>query len=599
MTILVAALLAVGLLAIPAVAADGDADLSVVHGIPDTPVDIYVDGSPVDGLQGFEFGSVAGPLPLPSGEYLIEIYAAEMGPKTAGAETSGVAPVLSGTVALSPGGNVTAVANLDASGAPVLSAFNNDTSLTNVGQGRVTARHLAKAPAVDILAGGAVLFGDVENGESGAADVPPGTYGVSINLAGTPTQVFPATGSAPVPVSTNTSVIAYAIGDPAVVDGFTVATQIINLGAPSGYANVSIVHGVPGVTVDVYLNGNLAVAGFEPETITDRMLLAAGTYDIAIYAENADPLVDAPVITAAGVAVPAGADASVVAHYDAAGKLTASVFIDDLSMTDSGKGRLTVRHTAEAPGVDVLANGGVLFTDLVNGDSESADVDAATYQVTLNSPTGSSSQVFPATGSVPVAIAEGTSTTVYAIGMFPDTFTLIASVVDGVGGFEDTAGSVHEDNIIKMATLGITKVDDSYRPEEDVTRGQMAAFLRRALNLPSSSTDFFTDDNDSIFEDDINSIAQYGITVGSGGEYRPNEPVTRGQMAAFIKRAFQLGAGGATPFTDIATNIFKGDIEAIFAAEITVGTTPTTYSPNDAVTRGQMATFLARALGLE
>lgn len=593
MTILVAVLLAVPLLALPAVAADGDAELSVVHGIPGLAVDVYANGDAV--LEDWTFGNVAGPLPLPAGDYLIEIYGA-------GADTSGD-PALSGTVVLPPGGNVTAVAYLagdgSGDGTASLAAFNNDTTLTNVGQGRVTARHLANAPAVDILAGGAVLFGNVSNGQSGAADVPPGTYGVSINAAGTPNQVFPASGTADIGVSTNTSVIAYAIGD---INGeFTVVPQIINLGSASaGYANVSIVHGVPGVTVDVYLNGNLAVEDFAPETITPRMLMAAGTYDIAIYGANADPLVDAPVISAPGVAVPAGANASVVAHYDADGKLAASVFIDDLSMTDSGEGRLTVRHTASAPAVDVLAGGSVVFSDVVNGDSEEADLPAATYDVTLNA-AGTPKQVFPASGAVSLPLTEGANTFVYAIGGPGEleAFTLIVSVSGGLGGFDDTAGSVHEDNIIKMANLGITKVDDSYRPEENVTRGQMAAFLRRALNLPAASQDFFSDDGDSIFEDDINAIAQYGITVGSGGEYRPNEDVTRGQMAAFIKRAFVLGAGGATPFTDIAENIFKGDIEAIYAAGITVGTTPTTYSPNDAVTRGQMATFLARALGLE
>jgi hypothetical protein len=601
MTILVAALLAVPLLALPAAAADGDAELSVVHGIPDVAVDVYANGAPVPGLQDWTFGNVSDPLTLSSGEYDIDIYAAGSGP--AGAETSAVAPVLSGTVALPPGGNVTAVAYLagDGSGAgtPSLAAFNNDTTLTNVGQGRVTARHLANAPAVDILAGGAVLFGNVSNGDSGAADVPPGSYGVSINAAGTDTQVFPATGTADIGVSTNTSVIAYAIGD---INGeFTVVAQVINLGSASaGYANVSIVHGVPGVTVDVYLNGNLAIEDFAPETITPRMLMAAGTYDIAIYAANADPLVDAPVISAPGVAVPAGATASVVAHYDADGKLTATVFIDDLSMTDSGEGRLTVRHTAAAPAVDVLAGGSVVFANVINGQSREADLPAATYEVTLNAE-GTDTQVFPANGSVSLPLAEGANTFVYAIGGPGqlEAFTLIVSVSTGLGGFDDTAGSVHEDNIIKMANLGITKVDDSYRPDENVTRGQMAAFLRRALNLPASTTDFFTDDDDSIFEEDINSIAQYGITVGSGGEYRPNENVTRGQMAAFIKRAFVLGAGGATPFTDIDTSIFKADIESIFAAGITVGTTPTTYSPNDPITRGQMATFLARALGLE
>lgn len=591
-TVLLAVFMLAALAVAPASAASpGKAELSVLHGIPGAIVDVYVDGDLT--IDDFEFTTLAGPLELPAASYKVEIMADGDVPST---DT----PILAGTIALPSGGNVTAVANLDASGAPTISVFNNDTTLSNVGQGRVTARHLAKAPAVDILAGGAVLFAGVENGESGAADVPPGTYGVSINLAGTATQVFPATGTIPVPVSTNTAVIAYAIGDAGGAPGdFTVVPQIITLGAPSGYGNVSVVHGVPGLTVDVYIDGNLTIPSFAPETITPRLLLPAGTYDISIYAEGANPLSDAAAIVAPGVAVPAGADASVVAHLDASGKPTASVFLDDLSATADGEGRVTVRHTAEAPAVDVLANGGVLFGDVENGEGGAADVPAATYQVTLNSPPGSGSQVFPASGSVALPVAEGANTFVYAIGSFPSTFTLIVGVSEGLGGFSDIAESVHRGNIIKMANLGITMVESSYRPDDAVTRGEMAAFLRRALSLPLSDRDFFTDDGSSIFEADINSIAQYGITVGSGGEYFPTENVTRGQMAAFIKRAFQLGAGGATPFTDISSSIFQGDIEAIYAADITVGTSATTYSPQDLVTRGQMATFLARALGLE
>lgn len=592
-TVLLAVFMLAALAVAPASAASpGKAELSVLHGIPGAIVDVYVDGDLT--IDDFEFTTLAGPLELPAASYEVEIMADGDVPST---DT----PILAGTIALPSGGNVTAVANLDASGAPTISVFNNDTTLSNVGQGRVTARHLAKAPAVDILAGGAVLFAGVENGESGAADVPPGTYGVSINLAGTATQVFPSTGTIPVPVSTNTAVIAYAIGDAGGAPGdFTVVPQVITLGAPSGYGNVSIVHGVPGLTVDVYIDGNLTIPSFAPETITPRLLLPAGTYDISIYAAGADPLSDAAAIVASGVAVPKGANASVVAHLDASGNPTASVFIDDLSATDDGEGRVTVRHTAEAPAVDVLANGGVLFSDVENGEGGAADVPAATYEVTLNSPPGSGSQVFPASGSVALPVAEGANTFVYAIGSFPSTFTLIVGVSEGLGGFSDIAESVHRDNIIKMANLGITQgyVDGSYRPDDDVTRGQMAAFLRRALNLPLSDRDFFTDDDGSIFEDDINSIAQYGITVGSGGKYFPEASVTRGQMAAFINRAFQLGAGGATPFTDISSSVFQGDIEAIYAADITVGTSATTYSPQDLVTRGQMATFLVRALGL-
>lgn len=588
MTVLAAVFLLVPLAAIPASAAPGDGQLSVLHGIPGLTVDVYVNGD--ETLPDFEFGTLAGPLTLPSGSHSVEIMAdGEVPPADM--------PLLAGVIELPPGANVTAVANLMADGTPTISVFNNDTTLTDVGQARVTARHLAKAPAVDITANGGVLFADVENGESGSADVAPGMYEVAINAAGGD-QVFPAApDTIPVDAASNTSVIAYAIGD--IAGEFTVVAQVTTLGAADGYGNVSVVHGIPGLTVDVYLNGQLTIPGFAPETITGRLLLPAGTYDIALYAAGADPLSTAPALSVPGVAVPAGASASVVAHLGVGGAPTATVFLDDLSMTAAGEGRVTVRHTADAPAVDVVVEGvGVLFGNVENGMGGSADVAGATYEVSLDAPPGSGTQVFPASGFVSLPVGEGANTFVYAIGTFGSDFTLITSVVDGLGGFDDTASSVHGDTIVTMSILGITKVEDSYRPTENVTRGQMAAFLRRALNLPAAPAGFdpFTDDDTSIFEGDINSIAYYGVTLASG-EYRPNEQVTRGQMAAFLTRGFQLGAGGATPFTDIDGSLFEGDIESLYTAGITVGTTPNTYSPNDPVTRGQMATFLARALG--
>ena len=66
----------------------------------------------------------------------------------------------------------------------------------------------------------------------------------------------------------------------------------------------------------------------------------------------------------------------------------------------------------------------------------------------------------------------------------------------------------------------------------------MAAFLSRALQLPAAQADYFTDDEGSTFEDDINRLRQAGITTGCGDDtYCPDRPVTRGQMAAFLYRA--------------------------------------------------------------
>jgi len=81
-----------------------------------------------------------------------------------------------------------------------------------------------------------------------------------------------------------------------------------------------------------------------------------------------------------------------------------------------------------------------------------------------------------------------------------------------------------------------------YCPTDSVTRGQMAAFLVRALHLTAVDTSIdFVDDNGSIFEADIVKLATAGITLGcnppDNDEFCPNDPVTRGQMAAFLHRA--------------------------------------------------------------
>jgi len=593
-SVLLAVLLLVPVGAFAAGAAPtGTGNLSVVHGVPGATVDVYVDGSLT--IDDFTYGTVEGPLPLTSGSWLIEVMADGQNPASN-------TPLLAGTVWLPSGGDTTAVAHLDAGGTLALSVFQDDTSYTKAGQGRVVVRHTAQAPAVDVLAAGGVLIPNLANGEEAQADVPAASYPITLNAAGTSTQAFPASGAVDLAIPSNKSVIVYAIGD--LGGAFTLVTQTIDLGKADGYGIVTVVHGVPGLTVDVYANGNLAIPGFAPDTITDQFLMAAGTYDIAIYAAGSDPLTTAPAIVAEGVVVAAGANASIVAHLDAGGAPTASVFIDDVSSIDSGNARVTVRHTAAAPAVDVLAGGAVLFANVVNGAGGGADVPAGSYAVTLNA-AGTSTQAYPASGAVDVDLAEGANTVVYAVGTLGSDFKLLVDVVDGLGeagAFDDVATSVHKNNITAIARVGITqgKTATMFGPADAVTRGQMAAFIRRALNLPSSAVDAFTDDNGSTFEDDINAIAAFGITKGkTATTFGPNDLVSRAQMAAFLTRAFDLTIGGSTPFTDISGNALRAEIAAIYNAGITTGKTATTYAPNDPVTRGQMASFLARALGID
>jgi hypothetical protein len=170
------------------------------------------------------------------------------------------------------------------------------------------------------------------------------------------------------------------------------------------------------------------------------------------------------------------------------------------------------------------------------------------------------------------------------------------------GTFRDDDGNFHEGNIEAIAAAGITTGctgPDLYCPRGEVTRGQMAAFLDRALHPPASTVDYFTDDGGSSFEGAINRIAAAGITLGCGPKlYCPNAPITRGQMASFLVRAFGYPADGQNRFDDDNGSTHEDAINRLAGAGITNGCATRRFCPDHRVTRDQMASFLARALGL-
>ncbi len=166
--------------------------------------------------------------------------------------------------------------------------------------------------------------------------------------------------------------------------------------------------------------------------------------------------------------------------------------------------------------------------------------------------------------------------------------------------FRDDEGSVHEDDIIALAAAGITTGcgPELFCPGALVTRAQMATFLTRASSFPASSIDFFSDDNGSIYEPDIDALAAaIEISGCSPGKYCPDDPLTRGQMATLLVRVLGLPASSFDHFSDDNGNPHEADINALAAAGITKGCATGSYCPYGGVTRAQMATFLARSFG--
>lgn len=174
-----------------------------------------------------------------------------------------------------------------------------------------------------------------------------------------------------------------------------------------------------------------------------------------------------------------------------------------------------------------------------------------------------------------------------------------------LGTFTDDDGNPHEPAIEIIAAAGITRgcnppVNDHYCPSSPVSRGEMAAFLNRAFSFPATLVDAFVDDEGSGFEADINAIAAAGVTNGcSASSFCPHDAVTREQMAAFLVRALGLSTNVTTDtFTDDDGSPFEASIEALAQAGVTAGCTASRFCPHDLMLRDQMATFLARAIAL-
>jgi hypothetical protein len=191
----------------------GLASITLVHGVPDLLVDIYVNGgAPIEDVA---FTTVA-TVPAATGQNTVAIRAANA-PATS-------APVLSRSLYLRKNQSKSVVAHLTASGKPALTVYANDQSPLGTGQARVTVRHDAAAPAVDIVVDNSTtLVPGLSNPNQVKADVPAGSYLVDVRAAGTATAVLD---DAPVTLARGTNTIIYAIGS--LSDGtFTVATQVL------------------------------------------------------------------------------------------------------------------------------------------------------------------------------------------------------------------------------------------------------------------------------------------------------------------------------------------------------------------------------------
>lgn len=179
-------------------------------------------------------------------------------------------------------------------------------------------------------------------------------------------------------------------------------------------ATVTVVHGVPGATVDVYADGEAVLTGFTFKDVSDPLSLPAGTYDLEVRAAG-DAASKAPLFEATE-SIPAGADVTVVAALNGDGDPGLVPFVNDTSAANSGEGRLVVRHTAAAPAVDVYAGDAKVISSLEPGKQEALDVAAGTIDASVTV----AGESDPVLGPVDVDVMGGMATVVYAVGSAAD-----------------------------------------------------------------------------------------------------------------------------------------------------------------------------------
>ena len=141
-------------------------------------------------------------------------------------------------------------------------------------------------------------------------------------------------------------------------------------------------------------------------------------------------------------------------------------------------------------------------------------------------------------------------------------------------------------------------------PNDPLERWVMAVWLVRVLGEAENvgRGDYLFDDVDYTqwWAPFVDHLAKLGITKGCAtnpDRFCPTSIVSRGQMASFLVRAYELVSEEPAGFVDIEGNTHAKNIEALAASGITKGCTidPLQFCPHANVTRGQMASFLVRA----
>ena len=141
----------------------------------------------------------------------------------------------------------------------------------------------------------------------------------------------------------------------------------------------------------------------------------------------------------------------------------------------------------------------------------------------------------------------------------------------------------------------------TFSPNKTCSRAEVVTFLWRAAGEPKPTSTYmpFSDVKATdYYYDAVRWAVEEKVTTGtSATTFSPNATVTRGQVVTFLYRALKASSVSTTnPFTDVKSGEYYYDA-VLWAVknDVTNGLTATTFGPNTGCTRGQIVTFLYRA----
>jgi len=192
----------------------------------------------------------------------------------------------------------------------------------------------------------------------------------------------------------------------------TLAVSMLGIGSASAAdATLNVVHAIPGVDVEVCVNGDVAIPGFNPGDVVTGVALPAGAYDVSIVPEG-ETCDASAILQAADLELAGGQNYTAIAHLTEDGTPTLALFRNNVRPLAKGLARVTIRHTAAAPAVDVWANGKAILEAVPNGATATLKVPAGVYAAWVSLP----DEYAPVIGPAVLKLARGTAYQVYAWG---------------------------------------------------------------------------------------------------------------------------------------------------------------------------------------